>query len=116
MVTLLSPQAEGAKQAVTLGTYSLGGQEVAAAVPSAPGPIAGSQTVVSLDGVKYLVDGKGCFVRAFRAEGGWSEVREGYAAAKAAFTVKTTEWRVKALVLPRSDRSEERRVGKECRL
>lgn len=94
---------ETSPQTVTLGAYSIGGREVQAIVPADAGPFGSGSKSVSLDGEKYLVDGSGKFVRHFRASGGWSEVREGFAAAKAAITPQTPEWRVKVFLLPRSD-------------
>jgi HEAT repeat protein len=91
-----------APQTVNLGTYSIGGKDVPAVVPADEGPLKGAQAIV-LDGEKYLVEPSGRIVRRFRHEGGWSEVRGGYAAAKAAAASEGGEWRVKAFVLPRSD-------------
>ena len=93
ILALISISHELTGQTVTLGTYNIGGRDVAAVVPSAEGPIGASAKVVTLDGEKYLVDPSGRFVRHFRANGGWSEVREGYAAAKAAISPQTPEWR-----------------------
>lgn len=103
ILALIAISQEANGQTVTLGTYSIGGRDVAAVVPSAEGPIAAIERVATLDGEKYLVDPSGRFVRHFRTNGGWSEVREGFAAAKAVINPQTPEWRIKAFVLPRSD-------------
>lgn len=88
---------------VTLGTYSIGGRDVPATVPGEPGPLTDGARTLTVGEDKYLVSPEGRFIRRFRASGGWSEVREGYAAAKALITPLTPEWRVKVFVLPRTD-------------
>ncbi len=100
LIALLALQTPGT---VTLGTYPFDGRDVPAIVSAAPGPIPAGPLVVDRDGEKFLLGGTGQYVRRFRFEGGWSEVRGGYAAAKAAMTPATPEWRVKIFVLPRTD-------------
>lgn len=101
LLALAAPQTSPAT--VTLGTYRFDGRDVPATVSSAPGPIPAGTNVVEQDGEKFLRGPGGMFVRRFRYEGGWSEVRGGYAAAKAAMTASTPEWRVKVFVLPKVD-------------
>lgn len=94
----------GASQApnespVTVGAYRIEGRDVPATVPSAPGPLARTTNVLTLDGEKYLISQTGQFVRRFRADGGWSEVRQAMSLPPSAPPV---EWRVKVFLLPRS--------------
>jgi HEAT repeat protein len=73
-------------------------------MPTAPGPIPpGAPNVAEVEGIRFLAGPDGRFLRRFRASGGWSEFRDRYAAAKAAQTPETPEWRLKVFLLPRNE-------------
>lgn len=103
LAALILCQSPAPAQDVTLTTYTFGGKPVAAKVPGDPGPIAENAHVVSFGGKKYLLNADGRIARRFAANGGWSEIREGYAAAAQSMTPETPEWRVKVFVLPRNE-------------
>ena len=103
LAALILCQSPAPAQDVTLTTYTFGGKAVAAKVPGDPGPIGEDSRIVSFGGKKYLLNADGRIARRFAANGGWSEVREGYAAAVQATAPDTPEWRVKVFVLPRNE-------------
>lgn len=94
---------QGSSQGSTaLATYKIGGQSVEARIPDLPGPFARANDLFAFQGSRYLVrDGK--LIRRIQADGGWSEIRSAYEAAKSKIGPKTPEWKVKVFVLDKVD-------------
>lgn len=94
-------QGSTARPMATVGAYKIDGRDVPATVSSSPGPISASDSVLTFEGSKYLIGAQGNFVRRFRADGGWSEVRSEMA--RPLPSPAPMPWRVKVFLLSRSN-------------